>query len=98
MRHNMDIFDRTIRHYQAIFMFKILPILRRALDCLFHEGGVFRMNPLEDNFEGRFRRSILLEDSKGFLGPEELCRGRPPAEAASLAQTLRLRQVSLTLA
>ena len=63
----MDICDGTIRHQQPIFKIKILPILRRALDCLFHEGRVFRMNPLENKFNGRFRRSVVLKDSKGFL-------------------------------
>src|SRR5713101_7607613 len=67
MSHNMDIFDRTIRHHQAIFMIKIPPILRGALDGLFHKGRVFRMNPLENKFHGRYRRSVVLEDSKGFL-------------------------------
>ena len=67
MSHNVDMFDGTIRHQQAIFMFKILSILRRALDGLFHEGRVFRMNPLEKKFHSRFRCSVVLEDSKGFL-------------------------------
>jgi len=67
MSHNVDMFDGTIGHQQAIFMFKILSILRRALDGLFHEGRVFRMNPLEKKFHSRFRCSVVLEDSKGFL-------------------------------
>src|SRR3984957_1807306 len=48
--HSMDIFDRTIRHQQAIFMVKIFPIVRRALEGLLHEGRVFRVNPLQDQF------------------------------------------------
>src|ERR1700676_4827393 len=67
MSHNMDIFDGTIRHHQAIFMLKILPVLRRTLNRLLHQGRVVRMNPLEDKFDGRFRRSVVSEDSKGFL-------------------------------
>ena len=63
----MYIFDGAIRHHQAIFMVEILPILRRALDGLLHEGRIFRMNPLEGKFGGRYRRSVVLEDSKGFL-------------------------------
>ncbi len=72
MSHYMDIFDGTIRHHQAIFMIKILPILGRALDGLFHEGRVFRVNPLENEFHGRFRHSVVLEDAKGLLRPEDL--------------------------
>ena len=63
----MDIFDGTIRHHQATFILKILPILRRALNGLFHKGRVFRMNPLENKLHGRYRRLVVLEDSKGFL-------------------------------
>src|SRR5229473_6706547 len=36
MSHNVDMFDGTIRHHQAIFMLKILSILRRAIDGLSH--------------------------------------------------------------
>src|SRR6266436_1976607 len=67
MSHNVDMFDGTIRHQQAMFKIKILPILRRSPDGLSHEGCVFRMNSLEYKFHGRFRQSIVLEDSKGFL-------------------------------
>ena len=63
----MDIFDGIVRHQQSIFMIKIPAILRRTFDGLFHEGHVFRMNPLEGKFDGRFRRSVVLEDSKGLL-------------------------------
>ncbi len=67
MSDNMDIFDGTLWHNQAISMFKILPILRCVLDGLFHKGRVVRMNPLEKKFHSRFRCSVVLEDSKGFL-------------------------------
>src|SRR5258708_20638638 len=85
MSHNVGMFDRTIRHYQAIFMLKILPILRRALHGLSHQGRVVRMNPLEDKFDGRYRRSVVLEDSKGFLRPNDLAIGNSPAEAPGMA-------------
>src|SRR5258706_5109362 len=67
MSNNMEMFDGTIRHPQTIFMLKILAILRRAFDRLFHEGRVLRMNPLEDKFHGRSRRRVILKDSKGLL-------------------------------
>src|SRR5579862_7155957 len=98
MSHDVDMFDRTIRHQQAIFMLKILFILRRALNGLFHRGRVLRMNPLEDQVDGGCRGSVVLEDSKGFLRPNDLPGGRLPAETASVAETLRLGQVSLALA
>src|ERR1700674_2572632 len=98
MSHNVDMFDRTIRHHQAIFMLKILSILRSTLNGLFHRGRVFRMNPLEDQFDGRFRRSVVLEDSKGFLGPEDLAGAVPPAEASAMTEPLCFHQVRLALA
>jgi hypothetical protein len=91
MSHNMDVFDGAIRHHQAIFMLKILPILRRSLNRLFHQGCVVRMNPLEDKFEGWYRRSVVLKDPKGFLGPEDLTGGEPPAEAPRMTEPLRFR-------
>ena len=63
----MDILNGTTRHCQAIFMFKILPLPRRVFDCLFHEGGVFGMNPLENKFHSRYRGAVVLEDAKGFF-------------------------------
>jgi hypothetical protein len=59
--------DGTIRHQQSMFELMIIPILHRMLDELLHEGGVFRMDPLEDESHGRLRRSVVFEDSKGFL-------------------------------
>src|SRR5258705_4291445 len=85
MSHNMDIFDGTIRHQQALLKIKILPVPRRANDCLFHQGRVFRMNPLENKFHGGFRRSIVLEDSKGFFRPDDVAGGGPPAETPGVA-------------
>src|SRR5690349_10657709 len=97
MSHNVDMFDRAIRHQQAMFKIKILSVLRRTFDGLSHEGRVFRMNPLENKFRGRFRRSVILEDSKGFLGPNELGGGRLPTEAPRMTEPLRFRQVRLAL-
>ena len=52
MTHNMDMFDGTTRDQQAMFKIKILPILRRPFECLFHTGEVFQMSPLEDKLAG----------------------------------------------
>jgi hypothetical protein len=48
-------------------MIEILPIQRRALDCLLHESRVVRVSPLENPFHGRCRRALELEDSKSFF-------------------------------
>src|SRR5207248_3062664 len=55
---DVDIFDRAVRHRQAIFELKIRPVMRRALKGLFHEGRVFRMNTMQHAVHGRFRRSV----------------------------------------
>src|ERR1700739_1312866 len=75
-------------------MVKILPILRGTHHCLFYQGRVFRMHPFESKFQRWFRRSVVLEDSKGFLRPENLAGGGLPAEAATVAYALRLSQES----
>src|SRR5438445_351395 len=80
MSHNVDMFDGTIGHQQAIFMFKILSILRRALDGLFHEGRVFRMNPLEKKFHSRFRSSA------GGLPPARSSGQRKPFESSNTTE------------
>jgi hypothetical protein len=63
----MDMFYGTIVHEQSMFKIKSVPILRGALDCLFHMGRILRMNAFESEFHGRFRRPVVLEDSKGLL-------------------------------
>src|SRR4030088_2830372 len=77
-------------------MIKILPILRCALDGLFHEERVVRMNPLENEFYSRFRRWVVFEDSEGLRRPKDLARGHPPAEAPRVAEPLSFRQVRST--
>src|SRR5258708_22382024 len=72
---------------------KIPPILRCAFNYLFHEGRVLRMNSLESTFQGRFRRSLVLEDSKGFLRPDHFAVRNTPAEAPRATEALDLRQV-----
>src|SRR6266853_5368979 len=74
---------------------KILAVLRRALNGRFHQGRVFRMNSLHNKFPGRSGRSVVLEDSKGFLGPNDLIRGRLPPETPRMTEPLSFRQIRL---
>ena len=76
-----------------MFKIKILPVLRCALDCLFYESGVFRMNPLENKFDGRRHRSVVLKDAIGFLRPQDLAGGKAPAEATGVTEPLSASQV-----
>ena len=74
-------------------MLKILPLLRRTLDRLFYLGRVLRMNTLENELQGRCRRSVVLEDSIGFVRPDDLAGGNSPAKTSGVTEPLRLRQV-----
>src|SRR5206468_5951083 len=75
-------------------MFKGLPIHRRTLDRLLHVDRVFWMNAFENKFHRRFRRSVILEDPRGFLGPADLTGRNAPAEAAGATYSLGLMQRS----
>src|ERR1700731_380515 len=77
---------------------KICSCLGRAVDSLLHAISVVGMNSLECQLQRRFNRSIILKDLVGFLRPVDFSTRDVPAETASAAQTLRLRQVSLALA
>src|SRR5438477_18773 len=76
-------------------MFKVLPIHRRTLDRLLHVDRVFWMNAFENKFHRRFRRSVILEDPRGFLGPADLTGRNAPAEAAGATYSLGLMQRGL---
>src|ERR1700704_5294611 len=93
MSHHMNIFDGAIRHDQAIFMIKSLPIVPRALDCLFHSGHVVWMNQLENKLHGTFRGFVILENSKGYVCAEVLAGANPPAEASGMTEPLSFRQI-----
>ncbi len=92
MSCNPQMLDGAIRHQQSMLEIKILPIPRHARDRLFHQGRILRMNPLENALHGRFRRSVVLEDSKGFLRPEDLAARNAPAESPRATEALGLRQ------
>src|SRR6266850_3462627 len=80
-----------------MFKIKIPLVLRRALERKFHESRIFRMNPLENKFHDRCRRSVVLEDPKGLFRPVDLAGGRSPAEAARMAYSLCFGQIGLAL-
>ena len=55
MRHHVDVFDRTIRHKESMFKIQVHAALDSAIECLLYAGNVFRMNPLEHQFNGWLR-------------------------------------------
>ena len=48
-------------------MIEILSVAGSAIDGLLHGSAIFRMGALDNKFDSRFRRSIILEDSKGLI-------------------------------
>src|ERR1700680_3619052 len=92
MSHHMDIFDGTIRHHQATFIIKILPILRRALDGLPDEHPVCRVSSLNHQLHRRLRHRIAFKYSKGFIGPEDFSAEKAPAEAPRVTEPLSFLQ------
>src|SRR4029077_775546 len=78
-----------------MFKIEVVPLLRHAIDALSHEGGIFRVKPLENHFHSRFRRWVVLENSKRFLRPDQLAAGNSPAEAPRMAEPLSTLEVRL---
>src|ERR1700685_4594366 len=81
-------------------MFKIqtCPCLGGAVESVAHKISIVRMNSLDYQLECGLNRSIVSKDIVGFVRPVDFTTRNVPAETASAAQTLRLRQVSLVLA
>src|SRR5258706_14358956 len=53
------------------------------------------MSGPENDLSGRFDGSVVLEDAKGSLRPEDFAARNKPAEAAGTAQRLRFSQIGL---
>src|ERR1700735_2370442 len=81
-------------------MFKIeVPSLPRGIFYrLPHARGVFRMNPLECEFHGRFRRRVAVENLKRFLRPNEFAGRNPPAKTPGVTEPLRFCEVRFSAA
>src|SRR5438445_116255 len=93
MRHGMYALDGSIRHQQSVFMLEILAVARGLIDGLLHGSAIFRMGALDNELQGRLRPLVALEDTKGFLRPNEIASGDTPAEAAGSAQFLCLGEI-----
>ena len=67
MGDNMNVFDRSIRHQQPIFIIEILALAGCALDRASHESAILRMNALQDHVEGDGGRFLVSKYSEAFL-------------------------------
>src|ERR1700728_2769528 len=93
--NHLEMLDRTIGQQQSIIQIKILPLVAREIECLLKKIFVFGMRLLNHSREVRWGRWIKPKDPKGLRRPVDLSGCRIPAEAACVAQGLRLSQVSL---
>ena len=81
----MDIFNGTIGHEESMFKIQVCSTVGCAIESLLHACDVFRMNPLEHQFECWLSRQIISSNSKCFLRPEKFSGGNIPPETASVA-------------
>src|SRR5262249_28130891 len=92
---NANVSDRPVGHQQATFMIEVLAIARRATDGLSYQSGIFRMTTLERQPLAWLRRSVVSENPKCLLRPQEFARRDVPPETARLAQSLRFSEERL---
>src|ERR1700722_19611364 len=76
-------------------MLEVTEGLQSLIDSGLGTGSVFGMDALQHGIESRLVIPLELEDAIGFVGPHNLVGFRLPAEAASLAESLRLGQIGL---
>src|ERR1700738_5359236 len=88
--------DCAISHQQPILHLKALPVVSRAVECLFMKLFVFRMRFLNYLRERGRTRLVKVIDPIGLGGPVDLIGYRIPAETARETHGLGLIQVSLT--
>src|SRR3984885_12737099 len=81
-----------------MLVIEILFVAGCAINCLFHEGTIFRMSALKNHFESDGTRLVESKNSEEFLGAEAFSGRDIPDEAAGLAYSLRFRQFSFTSA
>src|ERR1700682_1034848 len=98
MSHGSNVFDGAIGHQQAMLGSKPAPLDRGAVEDLPQTHPVVRMSPVKHQLNGRVYRGLAFEYPISLVGPVDLAARRVPAEAPSMAQSLRLRQIHLTSA
>ncbi|OLE63219.1 MAG: hypothetical protein AUG04_06295 [Deltaproteobacteria bacterium 13_1_20CM_2_69_21] len=76
----------------------IFSIALRPIDAFLNQSPVFRVDPLENTFNRGLDGSVVSIDPEGFFRPEHFASGEAAAEAAGLAQSLRLGQVGFAAA
>src|SRR6202790_1103519 len=96
MRHGSKVLDGAIGHQQAMLGSKLAPLDRGAVEDLLQTHAVVRMSSVKHHLNGRLDRRLAFEYPISLIGPVNFPARWVPAEAPSMAQSLRLRQIHLT--
>ena len=91
----MKMLDRSVRHLQSMLEIKRLLMRCGSVNRLLHQGEVVGVHSIEHHFDGDIRRGLVPEDPEGLFRPEDLPAGHVPAEAARVAELLRLGEIRL---
>ena len=87
--------ERPIRHEQPMLEIQVRSTARCAINHLFHETTIFRMNSFQQAIQVGLHRPVVSKDAISFLRPDDFPRGHVPAETAGATQLLRLGQIGL---
>ena len=87
--------ERPIRHEQPMLEIQVRSTARRAINHLFHETTVLRMDSFQHPIQVGLHRPVVSKDAISFLRPDDFPRGHVPAETAGATQLLGLGQIGL---
>ena len=93
---DMQMPDRSVRHLQPMLEIECFLVRCGAVDRLLHQGKVVRVHAIEHHFDRDARRWLVSEDAESLFRPEDFPAGHVPAEAAGVAEPLRLGEIGLT--
>ena len=79
-----------------MLVIEIFSVAGCAVNCLCHEGTIFRMSALKNHFESDGTRLVESKNSEEFLGAEAFSGRDIPDEAAGLAHALCFGQLGFT--
>jgi hypothetical protein len=80
VRNGAHVPRRTIRHQQSMFEVPIGRTAGHAIEQLPNQHDVVGMRSLQHQSDGRPDRSLVAEDPKRFVRPDEFVIGESPAK------------------
>src|SRR5262249_30265234 len=95
LRHHANVFDRAVRHQQAMLVSKIAGATSYLGDLLLQHRYIFGMIARADLRKRYARSGLKLVNTIDFLGAYRVVRCRIEQEAASQTETLSFREKCL---